>query len=83
LTVRLWVTSSDGGKSWPKLGFRFLREKLGGEEEPGPRVSCDGGGLLFIPTESGGTNLGDADRPELDSEQLPAILRLKMTRVKR
>jgi hypothetical protein len=23
LTVRLRVTSNDGGKSWPKLGFRF------------------------------------------------------------
>jgi hypothetical protein len=34
-------------------------------------------------TESGGTNLGDVDHPELDSEQLPAILRLKTTRVKR
>jgi hypothetical protein len=36
LTVRLQVTSSDGGKSWPELGFRVLREKLEGGEEPGP-----------------------------------------------
>jgi hypothetical protein len=36
LTVRLRVTSSDGRKSWPELGFRGLREKLEGGEEPGP-----------------------------------------------
>jgi hypothetical protein len=36
LTVRLQVTSSDDGKSWPKLGFRVLREKLEGGEEPRP-----------------------------------------------
>jgi hypothetical protein len=37
----------------------------------------------FIDVRSGGANLDDVDRPELDSEQLPAILRLKTTRVKR
>jgi hypothetical protein len=36
LTVRLRVTSSGGGKSWPELGFRVLREKLEGVEEPRP-----------------------------------------------
>jgi hypothetical protein len=37
----------------------------------------------FIGVRSSGMNLGDADRPELDNEQLPAILRLKTTGVKR
>jgi hypothetical protein len=34
----------------------------------------------FIGVRSGGANLGDVDRPELDNEQLLAILRLKMTK---
>jgi hypothetical protein len=36
----------------------------------------------FIGVRSGGVNLSDVDRPELDSEQLPMILRLKTTRRK-
>jgi hypothetical protein len=36
----------------------------------------------LIGIRGGGANLGDADRPELESEQLPVILMLKTTRAK-
>jgi hypothetical protein len=43
LTARLRVTSSDGGKSWPKLGFAGTAERARTREERGrwrrtPRV---------------------------------------------